>query len=402
MNTVGKARHVLLGVTGSIAAYKAVFILRRLNDSGVKVTVVMTRAAREFVRPLTFEVLSGRPVFTSLFDSSEEIRHLTLAEAVDLVLISPATSNTIGKIANGISDDLLTTIVAASPAPLILAPAMDGEMWNNPALQKNISILMARGVEVIPPEDGPLASGKSGIGRLAPEELIVQKILSRLKDRADLDGETVLVTAGPTREAVDPVRFISNRSSGKMGYAIARAAQLRGARVILVSGPTNLSSPNGVQCIRVETAREMSEAVFKTFPESTIAVMAAAVSDYRPLRKADRKLKKDHSSLKLELERTPDILTEMSKKRTGQTLVGFAAETENLVENAHSKLLKKGIDLIVANDVTLEGAGFDVETNIVTMIDRFGEVQSLPVLPKSELADRILTQIKKIRNSKNE
>lgn len=397
MKTTRPGKHILLGVTGSIAAYKSIYILRRLRAAGVKVSVVMTRAARNFVGPLTFQILSEQPVYTDLFDASEEIRHLTLAEKVDLLVIAPATSNTIGKIANGISDDLLTTIVSASPAPLILAPAMDGEMWNHPALQKNILVLEERGVEVLPPEVGPLASGKNGVGRLASEDLIVGKVLSRLEDRGDFEGETVLVTAGPTREPLDPVRFISNRSSGKMGYAIARAARFRGARVILISGPVAIPPPSGVQTHRVETAQEMRDAALKYFPEATIVVMAAAVADHRPRDQSFRKIKKKNSGFVLEMENTPDILLEMNRKRKNQTLVGFAAETESLEKNARDKLKKKGLDLIIGNDISQEGAGFDSDTNIITLIDQSGKVERLPKRSKTELAERILSRVKRIR-----
>lgn len=390
-----KGKHILLGVTGSIAAYKAVMILRQLVEAGAQVTVVMTASAQEFIAPLTFQVLSRRPVYTSLFDPSDEIRHLTLAESVDLILIAPATANSIGKIANGIADDLLSTIVLASPAPLMLAPAMEGEMWNHPMLRRNLTGLEGAGAQIIQPEEGPLASGKEGIGRLAAEEKIVSLVLDRMGRGADYQGETVLITAGPTQEAIDAVRYLSNRSSGKMGYALARAARWRGARVILISGPCALPSPGRVKRIQVRTAEEMRGAVLRCFQEATIIIMAAAVADYRPRYPAAGKIKKSSEPTFLELEPTPDILSEVSAQRGNRILVGFAAETQDVIQSATEKLRKKGLDLIVANDVLQEGGGFDADTNKVTLIDAQGESTALPKLPKAEVADRILDEIKK-------
>jgi phosphopantothenoylcysteine decarboxylase/phosphopantothenate--cysteine ligase len=392
-----REKHILLGVTGSIAAYKSVLLLRRLIESGARVTVVMTSSAQQFITPLTFQVLSRRPVYTSLFDPSDEIRHLTLAEQVDLILIVPATANIIGKIANGIADDLLTTLVTASRAPMVMAPAMDGDMWNYPVLQRNISILDGLGVQIVPPEEGPLASGKEGVGRLASEEKILSAVLSRLSRREDLAGETVLVTAGPTQEPLDPVRYLTNRSSGKMGYALTRAARWRGARVILVSGPTHLPCPANVERVLVQTAAEMRDAVHRYFPETTILIMAAAVADYRPRLRSEQKLKKDASTLFLELEPTPDILADLRPERGDRIMVGFAAETEDLLKRARAKLEQKGLDLIVANDVTQEGAGFDLETNIVTLMNVQGETTALPKLSKAEVAERILDEIVKLK-----
>jgi phosphopantothenoylcysteine decarboxylase/phosphopantothenate--cysteine ligase len=390
-------KHILLGVTGSIAAYKSVLLLRRLVESGARVTVVMTASAQQFIAPLTFQVLSGRPVYTSLFDPSDEIRHLTLAEQVDLILIAPATANIIGKISNGIADDLLTTLVTASRAPMVLAPAMDGDMWTHPVLQRNISTLDGLGVQIVPPEEGPLASGKEGVGRLASEEKILAVVLSRLGRRSDLEGETILITAGPTQEPLDPVRYLTNRSSGKMGYALARAARWRGARVILVSGPTHLPCPAHVERVLVRTAAEMRDAVHRYFPEAGILIMAAAVADYRPRLRSEQKLKKEASTLFLELEPTPDILSDLRSGRGDRIMVGFAAETEDLLKRARAKLEKKGLDLIVANDVTQEGAGFDLETNIVTMLDAHGETTALPKLSKAEVAERILDEVLKLK-----
>jgi phosphopantothenoylcysteine decarboxylase / phosphopantothenate---cysteine ligase len=397
MDTDLHDKHVLLGVTGSIAAYKSVWILRQLVTAGARVTVVMTASAQQFITPLTFQVLSRRPVFTSLFDPSDEIRHLTLAEQIDLMLIAPATANIIGKIANGIADDLLSTLVAASQAPMVVAPAMDGDMWNHPVLQRNLSVLEGLGVRTVPPEEGPLASGKEGAGRLASEDKILSVVRERLRRREELNGETVLVTAGPTQEPIDPVRYLTNRSSGKMGYALAHAARWRGGRVILVSGPTHLPWPAKVERVPVRTAGEMREAVRRYWPETTILIMAAAVSDYRPRHAADQKLKKDTSTLFLELEPTPDILSELCSDRGGRILAGFAAETRDLTGQARAKLERKGLDLIVANDVTQEGAGFDLDTNIVTLIDALGETAAFPKLPKAEVAERILDRIVKLK-----
>jgi len=388
-------KHVLLGVTGSIAAYKSVSILRRLVQAGARVTVVMTASAQQFIAPLTFQVLSRRPVYTSLFDSAEEIRHLTLAEQVDLVLIAPATANVIGKIANGIADDLLTTLVVAGRAPMVMAPAMDGEMWNHPVLQRNLSVLDGLGVRIVPPESGSLASGQEGTGRLAEEGHILLAVGEILRRAQDLLGEIVLVTAGPTREPIDPVRYLTNRSSGKMGYAVARAARSRGARVILISGPTHLSAPSNVELVRIQTAAEMREAVRTYLPESTVLIMAAAVSDYRPRQPAGRKLKKDSTGLLLELEPVPDILGEVRSEPGNRITVGFAAETGDPTASARTKLERKGLDLIVANDVSQEGAGFEVDTNIVTLIDASGETKPLPMLSKSAVADHILDWIVK-------
>ncbi|HEY5593773.1 MAG TPA: bifunctional phosphopantothenoylcysteine decarboxylase/phosphopantothenate--cysteine ligase CoaBC [Nitrospiria bacterium] len=393
MEATLRDKHVLLGVTGSIAAYKSVLILRRLVEAGARVTVVMTSSAQQFITPLTFQVLSRRPVYTSLFDPSDEIRHLTLAEQVDLILIAPATANIIGKIANGIADDLLTTLVTASRAPMVMAPAMDGDMWNYPVLQRNLSILDGLGAQIVPPEEGSLASGKEGVGRLASEEKILSAVLSRLGRRDDLIGETVLVTAGPTREPIDPVRYLTNRSSGKMGYALARAARWRGARVILVSGPTPLACPANVERVLVQTAEEMRDAVRRYFPETTLLIMAAAVADYRPRLRAEQKIKKDGSTLFLELEPTPDILTDLRPERGNRIVAGFAAETGDVQSRARAKLEQKGLDLIVANDVTQEGAGFDLDTNIVTLMDAYGETTALPKLSKAEVAERILDRI---------
>jgi phosphopantothenoylcysteine decarboxylase/phosphopantothenate--cysteine ligase len=409
-----RGRHILLGVTGSIAAYKAVLLLRQLTRAGARVTVVMTASAQRFVAPLTFEGLSGEKAHTDLFAEGPVLRHLSLAEEADLILVAPATANLIGKMTNGVADDLLTTILLATRKPVVVAPAMDGEMWWNPALQKNLAILDGWGVRIVPPEEGPLASGKEAMGRLASEEKILAAVADGVGRSQDFDGETILITAGPTREPLDPIRFISNRSSGKMGYALAKAALLRGARVILVSGPASLPPPNRVESIGVETAEEMRRAVLKRLSEATVLIMAAAVGDFRPKVFQSRKIKKSDQPLNLELEPTPDILSEVAAHKTATggrcVLVGFAAETGDPIPNAKAKLEQKALDLMVANDVTREGAGFESETNIVTLIDRTGRIEELPQLFKFQVADKILDRVKelirqnpksKIRNPKS-
>lgn len=386
-------KKILLGVTGSIAAYKAVYLLRRLVEKEADVTVVMTPEAVSFVTPLTFQVLSKRRIFIDMFDlnQGEEITHLYLGRNADLIVVAPATANIIGKMANGISDDLLSTILAASHCPVIFAPAMDYEMYENPIVQRNIAYLRQLKVDFVGPENGPLASGSTGPGRMSePEE-----ILSFLEDKfakKDLEGHVFLVTAGPTREAIDPVRYISNRSSGKMGYAVAEAARGRGAKVILISGPTSLTPPRGVDCTNVTTTEEMCDAVMKRLAEATVVIMAAAVSDFKTAEKAESKIKKGKEMI-IKLVKTPDILEEIRRKRGKQFIVGFAAETEDLVRNAKEKLASKHLDMIVANNVNLPGAGFEKDTNIVTVIDRQGGITEYPVMSKPDVADTILNHI---------
>ena len=390
-------RKIVLGVAGSIAAYKAVLLLRRLTELGAEVTVVMTPAAQRFVAPLTFQVLSGQPVYADLFEPRKEILHLTLAENADLILIAPATAHFIARVAHGMADDLLTTLILATAAPVIVAPAMDGNMWGHPMVQQNVARLGEIGIRIVEPEVGPLASGKEGKGRLAAEDRILETVLDCLGRKQELAGEVVLVTAGPTQEPIDPVRFLSNRSSGKMGFAIAEAARDRGARVILVSGPTALPKPVGIVLIEVRTSREMDQAVKKFFPEATILMMAAAVADFRPRSVEARKRKKEEVLQTLELEKTPDILSDVSKNKGNRMIIGFAAETHDLLGQAKTKLKEKNLDLIVVNDVTTEGAGFEVDTNIVTLLDPSGEVIRLPKLPKREVAGRILEYVAKKR-----
>jgi phosphopantothenoylcysteine decarboxylase/phosphopantothenate--cysteine ligase len=390
----------VLGVCGSIAAYKAVGLLRALVEEGAEVSVVMTESARRFVAPLTFEVLSRHPVATDLFDAPTPLPHLTLAEQADLLVIAPATANLLAKAALGLADDLLSAMLLATPRPLVIAPAMDGDMWSHPAVQAHVRALRERGAVVIEPEEGPLASGRIGRGRLVEESVILGAISGKLAARQDWAGERVLVSAGPTQEAIDPVRFISNRSSGKMGYAVARAAVERGAEVVLVSGPTALAPPAGVELVPVVTAEEMAKALTLRFDWATVLVMAAAVADFRPRRPAARKVKKAADPWRsLDLEPTTDILATLSQKRTSQVLVGFAAETDELLPHARMKLERKGLDLIVANDVTIEGAGFGSDSNAAVLLDRLGRETAVPLMPKRALADRILDVALELRRT---
>jgi phosphopantothenoylcysteine decarboxylase/phosphopantothenate--cysteine ligase len=387
---------ILLGVTGSIAAYKAVELLRLLTKAGAEVQVVMTEAATKFVAPLTFETLSRQEVLLDMWSLaySHRIGHIEATQRADLFVVAPATARTIARLALGLADDFLSCIYLASRCPVVVAPAMDGDMLEHQAVQENLGRLRDRGVHIVEPDTGPLASGMVGRGRLADLSQILDRIELVLAPRQDFAGQVVLVTAGPTREPLDPVRFLSNRSSGKMGYAIAEAAAARGAHVILVSGPTALSAPPGVDLVDVETAEEMYQAVLAKLEPAGVIVKAAAVADYRPTRTADRKIKKDHAVPEIALEPTPDILAELGKRKGKRILVGFAAETDDLLANAKTKLQRKNLDLVVANDVRAVGAGFDVDTNVVTMLDAAGGVEELPLLPKRQVADRILDRVK--------
>jgi phosphopantothenoylcysteine decarboxylase/phosphopantothenate--cysteine ligase len=382
---------LVLGVTGSIAAYKAVGLLRVLVREGARVDVVMTRAATKFITPLTFEVLSGRPVITGLFEAHQEMKHLSVPEAADAMVVAPATANFLAKAALGIADDLLSTMLLTAHCPLIVAPAMDGGMWSHPAVKGHVQTLRERGVILIDPEEGPLASGRLGQGRLAHDERILAGVRSALTPRRDWQGQRVLLSAGPTQEPIDPVRYISNRSSGKMGYAIAEAAYKRGAQVVVISGPTSLPSPQGVEMVPVHTAEEMAKQMNARLSWATVVVMAAAVADFRPKQAAELKLKKrGKPTTTLDLEQTTDILAALSARRTTQVLVGFAAETHDLLTHAKAKLTSKGLDIIVANDVTRQGAGFGSDQNAATVIERDGRVTEFPLKPKRELADDIL------------
>lgn len=382
---------IVLGVTGSIASYKAVGLLRALVREGATVQVVMTHAATKFVTPLTFEVLSGHPVSTDLFQAHHEMKHLSLSEQADLIVVAPATAHFLAKAANGFADDLLSTLLLTAQCPLVIAPAMDGGMWEHAAVAHNVQALRTRGAIVLDPEEGPLASGRIGPGRLADEAHILETIQTALVPRRDWLGHRILVSAGPTQEPIDPVRFISNRSSGKMGYALAEAARARGAQVTLVSGPTALSTPSGVEVVAVNTAEEMTKALCTRLSWSTVVIMAAAVADYRPVQVAGHKIKKQaQADQTLHLEQTPDILATLATQRSNQLLIGFAAETQDLVAQARKKLTAKNLDLIVANDVTSEGAGFGSDQNAATLIDRDGRTTEFPLMAKRQLADRIL------------
>jgi len=394
-----RPKTVVLGVTGGIACYKAVELVRMLVRDGFVVQVIMTRGAMEFVTPLTFQTLSGRPVASETFNLTQEseIGHINLADSADLFVIAPATANVIAKMAAGIADDLLTTVVLATQAPVLVAPAMNIHMYENPLVQENIRKLRRVGYHFIEPAEGYLACGYEGKGRLPEPEKIFETIKQLLKKK-DLAGERFLITAGPSREPLDPVRYISNRSSGKMGYALARAALLRGAEVVLVSGPTALEPPFGARTISVTSAAEMRRAVLEEFPQCTAVIMAAAVADYHAAEIAPRKIKREKGPLQLRLEPNPDILKELAARKNGKLMVGFAAETEELAANAMKKLRAKNLDMIVANDVTQEGGGFDGDTNIATIIDRGGAARTLPLMTKDELANRIYDHLLTLRD----
>jgi phosphopantothenoylcysteine decarboxylase/phosphopantothenate--cysteine ligase len=396
-----QAPRVVLGVAGGIACYKAVELVRLLVRDGFSVQVAMTREATNFVTPLTFQTLSGRPVATDTFSLTEEsqIGHINLADQADVFVIAPATANIIGKIASGIADDLVTTVLMATQAPVLFAPSMNVHMFENPIVQENIRKLRRVGYHFMEPVEGYLACGYEGKGRLPEPEAIVEEIRGLLKKK-DLAGERLLITAGPNQEPIDPVRFITNRSSGKMGYALARAAARRGAAVTLVAGPTALPPPAKARVITVRTAEEMRAAVLDRFPDATAVVMAAAVSDYSPVEAAPKKLKKTAAALRLELKRNPDILQELGIKKDGRLLVGFAAETDNVVANAEKKLREKNLDMIVANDVSAEGSGFEGDTNIATILDRSGNTVTLPLMTKDELADRIIDHMNALKTDR--
>jgi len=390
-----QGKSIVLGVTGGIAVYKAVELLRLYVKAGATVHVVMTRSAQEFVTPLTFQTLSGNPVHTELFSlyQEREIGHISLADRADLFVVAPATANVIGKVAAGIADDLLTTTIMATKAPVLFVPAMNVNMWENPLYRQNEAKLRGLGYHFMEPATGYLACGWEGKGKL-PDPAAICAEAERLLTPKDLTGETVLVTAGPTREELDPVRYISNYSSGKMGYAIARVACSRGARVVLVTGPTCLSPPCGVETVEVGSALQMRDAVMERVAAATVIIKAAAVADYRPAEAAAGKIKKeDAAALTLHLKKNPDILAELGKIKGERFLVGFAAETDDLLQNARKKLQAKNLDLIVANDVTQEGAGFDVDTNIVRLLHRDGTLEELAKMSKEEVAQRLLDRV---------
>ncbi|HRT61473.1 MAG TPA: bifunctional phosphopantothenoylcysteine decarboxylase/phosphopantothenate--cysteine ligase CoaBC [Syntrophales bacterium] len=391
-------KKIILGVTGGIAAYKAAELTRALIKAGASVHVIMTKNATEFLTPLTLQTLTGNPVYTDTFTLTGEweIGHVSLAESADAVVIAPATANFIGKAAAGIADDLLTTMILATRAPVLICPAMNVNMYANATVQENISKLKARGFAFVEPASGELACRSEGVGRLADLEDILEEVESALTEK-DLAGERILVTAGPTREPLDPVRFITNHSSGKMGYAVAIMARRRGADVTLISGPTSLPVPRGVRFIAVETAVEMRDAVLKEMKDATAIIKAAAVADYRPESFSASKIKKKAGPMMLPLARNPDIIAEVGEKKGKRILVGFAVETDQLVEYAKKKMVQKNMDLIVANDITQAGAGFQAETNIVKILDREGGAEDLPLMDKKRVADRILDRVKILR-----
>ncbi|MGA8869233.1 MAG: bifunctional phosphopantothenoylcysteine decarboxylase/phosphopantothenate--cysteine ligase CoaBC [Candidatus Sulfotelmatobacter sp.] len=397
---------VALGVTGGIAAYKAAEIVRLLQDRGIRVQVIMTRAAQEFVRPLTFAALSGEKVITGMFSSGEEhapnidsaIEHIAVAQAIDALLVAPATADVLAHFAQGMATDFLTTLYLATTAPVVIAPAMNVNMWNHAATQANLEILRSRGVKIVEPGSGYLACGMTGAGRLAENEAIVSAVLEVLGAAQDLAGETILVTAGPTREKIDPVRYLTNRSSGRMGYAVAEAALRRGARVLLVSGPTALTPPGAAEVTWVESTEQMRQVVIERLPQATIVIKTAAVSDYRPKSSSGQKLKRK-GPITLELEATTDILKEVSLHKDSQIVVGFAAETENVLENARQKLAVKHLDAIVVNDVSREGVGFDSERNAVTILTQ-DDVVEVPETTKWEVAQRVLDQVVRLRQQR--
>lgn len=394
---------VALGVTGGVAAYKAAEIVRLLQEHGIRVQVVMTRAAQEFVRPLTFAALSGEKVITDMFSSASggeqpnidsAVEHIAVAQTIDALLVAPATADVLARFAQGISSDFLSTLYLATTAPVIVAPAMNVNMWNHPATQANLDLLKKRGVRIVEPGEGYLACGMTGPGRLAENEKIVTAVMEALGASTDFAAETVLITAGPTREKIDPVRYLTNRSSGRMGYALAEAALRRGARVLLVTGPTSLKPPAAAEVTRVESAAQMRDAVLKFLPQATVVIKTAAVADYQVKKVAEQKLKRS-GPITLELEPTADILSELSRHKKSQIIVGFAAETQNVLENGRKKLLAKSLDAIVINDVSREGVGFDSDRNAVTILTH-DDVVEVPETSKWEVAQRVLDQVQQL------
>ena len=388
-------KRIILGITGSIAAYKSAEIVRRLKAANADVTVVMTKGGMEFITPLTMQTLSCNPVYTETFvlQRDSRIAHIELVKSADMFLIAPATANIIGKIAAGVGDDVLTTMVLSARCPVLIAPAMDSDMYENPIVQRNITFLKESDYRFIEPEEGELASGIIGKGRLADIEKIISSLIDILVVKKDLAGEVVLVTAGPTREYIDPVRFISNRSTGKMGYAIAEAAKSRGAEVILISGPASLKRPAGVEFINAVTAEEMMDEVKGSIERATIVVMTAAVSDYMPVKASQEKIKKSGKDISIALTEVTDILSEIGRNKGTRVVVGFAAETNEIINNAISKLKGKNLDMVVANDVSNPDAGFEVDTNIITIIEKDGIITEHGKMSKKEAAHRIFDKI---------
>jgi phosphopantothenoylcysteine decarboxylase/phosphopantothenate--cysteine ligase len=388
---------IILGIGGGIAAYKAAELARLLMQENHQVQAVMTAAAQEFVRPMTFAALTGRKVLTDLFALESAIEHIAVGQEHDILAIAPATADLMAKMAHGLADDFLTTLYLAFTGPVVVAPAMNVNMWNHPATQANLETLRRRGHRIVEPESGYLACGMTGPGRLADPETIVEAIGSELQKRRDFEGETILVTAGPTQEPLDPVRYISNRSSGKMGYALAEAAAARGARVILISGPVHLAPPRGVEVIPVRTAVEMREKVMENLGPAGIVIKAAAVADFHLSKVPDHKVKKTAARISLELDPTPDILAELGRKKGDRVLIGFAAETQNLLQEARRKLDSKNCDMVVGNLVGADESGFESDLNEVVLVMRTGDTVSLARAPKREIADRIFDEILKLR-----
>ena len=392
-----KNKTVVIGVSGGIAVYKVCDVVSRLKKLGVNVHVIMTKSATEFVTPLTFQSLSQNYVVCDMFEEPKtwDVEHISLAKKADVFLIAPATANIIGKMACGISDDMLSTTVMATKAKVLIAPAMNTNMYENPIVQRNIDTLRALNYEFIEPESGRLACGDIGKGKLATPESIVEAVVDALTKKQDLEGKKIIITAGPTVEAIDPVRYITNRSTGKMGYAIAKEACDRGAEVTLVSGPTTLEPPKNLKkFIRIESAKDMYEAVINNLDENDVIIKSAAVADYKPKDYCDKKIKKSDDDLVIKLDRNKDIAYEIGKVKKDKILVGFAAETNDLIENAKNKINKKNLDFIVANDLTKEGAGFGVDTNIVKIIDKDGAIEEYPIMKKNEVANVILDKVK--------
>lgn len=395
-----KDKTVVIGVSGGIAAYKACDVVSRLKKLNANVHVIMTKSATEFVTPLTFQSLSQNYVVSDMFEEPKtwDVEHISLAKKADVFLIAPATANVIGKVANGICDDMLTTTVMATTGKVLIAPAMNTNMYKNPILQRNINILKELGYNFVNPESGRLACGDMGEGKLASPEIIVNAVIDLLNNREkDLQGKKIMITAGPTVESIDPVRYLTNRSTGKMGYAIAKMAADRGADVTLVSGPTNITPPaNLKKLIKIQSAEEMYNAIINNFDENQVIIKSAAVADYKPKTYSNKKIKKSNDDLVIELDRNKDIAYELGKIKKDKILVGFAAETNDLIENAKGKVNKKNLDFIVANDLTEEGAGFGTDTNIVKIIDKEGNISKYPQMKKDEVANVILDKVKSL------
>ncbi len=394
-----KDKTVVIGVSGGIAVYKTLDVVSRLRKLGVNVNVIMTKSATEFVTPLSFQSLSQNYVVCDMFEDPKtwDVEHISLAKRADVFLIAPATANVIGKIANGIADDMLTTTVMATKAKVLIAPAMNTNMYENPILQRNINTLKELGYNFVEPESGRLACGDTGKGKLASPETIVDEVVKLLSKEQDLKGKSIIVTAGPTVESIDPMRYITNRSTGKMGYSIAKEAIERGADVTLITGPTNLTPPQNLKkLVKIESAKDMYEAVLENLDENDVVIKSAAVADYKPKNYSNKKIKKSDDDLVIELDRNKDIAQEIGKIKNNKILVGFAAETNDLIENASLKIKKKNLDFIVANDLTKEGAGFGVDTNIVKIIDKEGNITEYPKMKKEEVANIILDKIKEL------